>query len=195
MHYDQFSKANLTRCEAIDGFNHKLSAWSISDWLVAFVGEFGEMCNIQKKLNRVHSGIRGNREPTPDLVQKRRRELGDAGVYLDLIAQRMGFNLLDAMVEVFNLKSEELGYPVRIPIEGQLVDDQMPKDKPGQRVTFDYTNFRGDKSVRLVQPLWILFGVNEWHTEPQWLMVGYDVNKEAERTFAMKDIANWQPSP
>lgn len=117
MHYDQFSKANLTRCEAIDGFNHKLSAWSISDWLVAFVGEFGEMCNVQKKLNRVHSGIRGNREATPDLVQKRRRELGDAGVYLDLIAQRMGFNLLDAMVEVFNLKSEELGYPVQIPVE------------------------------------------------------------------------------
>lgn len=62
-------------------------------------------------------------------------------------------------------------------------------------VTFTYKNYRGETSVRLVRPITIAFGQNGFHPEPQWLMHGWDLNKDAERTFAMKDIQDWDPAP
>lgn len=122
MHFDQFSCANRTRCEAIDGFNHRLDSWSSSDWMVATVGELGEAANVLKKLNRVRDGIRGNKETEQELRDKFRKEIGDVGVYLDLLAQANGFNLLDAMIEVFNLKSKALNYPEILPKQ-HYIDD------------------------------------------------------------------------
>lgn len=61
-------------------------------------------------------------------------------------------------------------------------------------VTFTYKNHRGETSVRLVRPIMIAFGSNEFHSEPQWLLHGWDLSKEAERTFAMKDIKDWEDS-
>lgn len=61
-------------------------------------------------------------------------------------------------------------------------------------ITFTYTNHRGETSVRLVRPALIYFGSTEYHTEPQWLMYALDLNKNADRVFAMKDIKDWQPS-
>jgi len=59
-------------------------------------------------------------------------------------------------------------------------------------VTFTYKNHRGETSVRLVRPIMIAFGATEFHPEPQWLLHGWDLNKEAERTFAMNDIFGWE---
>lgn len=59
-------------------------------------------------------------------------------------------------------------------------------------VTFTYKNHRGETSVRLVRPIMIAFGANAFHREPQWLLRAWDLNKEAERTFAMKDIRDWE---
>lgn len=60
-------------------------------------------------------------------------------------------------------------------------------------VTFTYTNHRGETSVRLVRPTKFWFGSTEWHPKPQWMMHALDLNKNFERTFAMKDIKDWQP--
>jgi predicted DNA-binding transcriptional regulator YafY len=60
-------------------------------------------------------------------------------------------------------------------------------------VTFTYKNHRGEISVRLIRPIMIAFGSNEYHPEPQWLLHAFDLNKEDERTFAMKDIKDWEP--
>ena len=60
-------------------------------------------------------------------------------------------------------------------------------------VTFTYKNYRGEVSVRLVCPIMIAFGRTGFHPEPQWLLHAWDLNKEAERTFAMKDISDWDP--
>lgn len=62
-------------------------------------------------------------------------------------------------------------------------------------VTFTYKNYRGETSVRLVRPIMVSFGATGFHPEPQWLLHGWDVNKDAERTFAMKDIKDWEASP
>lgn len=108
--FEEFSKANRLRCEAANGFNHKLEQWSESDWMTALVGEVGEAANIVKKLNRYRDGVRGNKAPIEDLKDQLRKELGDVFVYLDLLCQLLDFNVGDAAKEVFNSKSKEIGY-------------------------------------------------------------------------------------
>lgn len=109
-----FSEANRKRCESPQGFNHALSGWSTSDWFLAALGELGEAANIAKKLNRVRDGIPGNKETPEELRAKLRHELGDVFVYLDLLAQSLGFTIGDAAAEVFNNKSAEIGYPEQV---------------------------------------------------------------------------------
>ena len=55
-----------------------------------------------------------------------------------------------------------------------------------------YTNYKGVTATRYIVPIEILFGHNEWHTQDQWLMRALDVEKNAERTFALKDISSWE---
>lgn len=112
--FSMFSSINRDRCESPEGFNHSLASWTTSDWFTAIVGELGEAANVAKKLNRVRDGIPGNKENADALREKLRRELGDVFVYLDLLAQSLGFSIGTAAVEVFNAKSAELGSPFLI---------------------------------------------------------------------------------
>lgn len=67
---------------------------------------------------------------------------------------------------------------------------------PGEQVEICYVNHRGELSVRRIMPKAIRFGIEPpWHTEPQWLLDAFDVDKKAERTFAMKDIHYWRAVP
>ena len=111
MTFGQFSEANRARCESPEGFNHLLTGWSTSDWMTALVGEVGEAANVVKKLNRYRDGVPGNKVSERDLRDQLRRELGDVFVYLDLMAQSLGFTIADAATEVFNAKSADIGYP------------------------------------------------------------------------------------
>ncbi|MDD4974461.1 MAG: hypothetical protein PHY93_08920 [Bacteriovorax sp.] len=58
-------------------------------------------------------------------------------------------------------------------------------------VKFKYTNYKGEISWRLVEPISIRFGSTEWHPELQWLLKAFDLEKKTEREFAMKDIQGW----
>lgn len=55
-------------------------------------------------------------------------------------------------------------------------------------ITIDYTNWRGERSLRQVQPIRIEHGSNEWHRTPQWLLVAIDLRTGEERTFALSCI-------
>lgn len=59
-------------------------------------------------------------------------------------------------------------------------------------VEIDYTNHRGERGVRRIKPLQMLFGHSQWHQGPQWLLDAMDLDKNAPRTFAMKDIHGWR---
>lgn len=109
MDLKRFSRINRERCEAADGFNHRLEDWSLSDWFLATVGELGEAANVGKKLNRVRDGIPGNKETEPELREKLKREIADTFIYMDLLAQSQGFELSDVVPEVFNAKSAAIG--------------------------------------------------------------------------------------
>lgn len=56
-----------------------------------------------------------------------------------------------------------------------------------------YTNWKGIKAKRTIQPIGIWFGKTEFHPDEQWLLKAVDIEKGEERDFAMKDIESWQP--
>lgn len=59
-----------------------------------------------------------------------------------------------------------------------------------------YTNHRGVfNPERPIVPLSIRFGTSQWHSKPQWLMLGVDVNKGENREFATADMQEVRPSP
>jgi hypothetical protein len=53
-----------------------------------------------------------------------------------------------------------------------------------------YTNYRGETSVRRIIPKSVRFGSTEWHPEPQWLLLAWDDDKQADREFALKDFGS-----
>lgn len=60
-----------------------------------------------------------------------------------------------------------------------------------KELIFWYRNYRGQEGYRRVRPLGIRFGTNEWHTDPQWLLLAIDLEKDAEREFAMCGITSF----
>jgi predicted DNA-binding transcriptional regulator YafY len=61
-------------------------------------------------------------------------------------------------------------------------------------VIIDYTNYRGERGERRIVPLGIHFWETEWHPERQWILRAFDMERELERQFAMKDIHSWRPA-
>ena len=64
-----------------------------------------------------------------------------------------------------------------------------------QDVSVIYTNWKGETSIRRILPIQVVFTSNEWHKEEQWLLEARDLDKDAIRTFAMKDIRWWGNLP
>lgn len=62
--------------------------------------------------------------------------------------------------------------------------------KAGEEIEFDYVNWKGEFGKRRVLVYHILWGSNKYHPEEQWLLVAEDLDKDALRTFAMKDMKN-----
>lgn len=54
-----------------------------------------------------------------------------------------------------------------------------------------YTNYRGETNLRRIIPERIHFGSTEWHPARQWFLDAIDVEKNATRSFALKDIRAW----
>ncbi len=66
---------------------------------------------------------------------------------------------------------------------------------PNREVTITYTNHRGEIGDRRITPTGKMFyGKTEYHPVDQWFMVAYCHTKQAEREFAVKDIAMWDPT-
>lgn len=65
-------------------------------------------------------------------------------------------------------------------------------DKP---IWIDYTNHRGERRWRHIEPRRIYWGSTEWHQQPQWLMHAFDVEKVHDRDFALSGIHEWSDQP
>lgn len=60
-----------------------------------------------------------------------------------------------------------------------------------KKVIIDYTNWKGERSLRTITPRMMYWGSTNYHQETQWLLNAFDVEKQVERTFAMRDIHSW----
>lgn len=58
-------------------------------------------------------------------------------------------------------------------------------------VRFLYRNWRGLITIRKLYPKGIRFDSTEYHPEPQWLLDGYDLDKRADRSYALKGVLIW----
>lgn len=64
----------------------------------------------------------------------------------------------------------------------------MPSVK---QIWIDYTNWRGERDWRRIEPREINFLSTDYHPEPQWLLMAWDQEKGDWRSFAIKDIHAW----
>lgn len=96
---------NADRC--INGWNHRLEDWSLSDWLIAIGGEVGEALNVVKKLNRERDGIIGNTVSPAVLMEALADELADAVIYIDLIASRLDVEVDQRTFDEFRTATEQ----------------------------------------------------------------------------------------
>lgn len=63
---------------------------------------------------------------------------------------------------------------------------------PAKAIIIDYTNHRGERAERVVIPIDLFFGRTAYHETAQWLMHAWDVARQLNRTFAMKDVHSWR---
>jgi predicted DNA-binding transcriptional regulator YafY len=69
----------------------------------------------------------------------------------------------------------------------------MDPDQRIKIVEIDYTNHAQERARRRILPLRMTFKSTEWHPVAQWILDAFDVDKLAERSFAVKDIHSWTP--
>ena len=60
------------------------------------------------------------------------------------------------------------------------------------QLVFEYMNWEGKWGVRRVRPIKLWYGSTQWHQEPGWLLKAMDLEKNAERDFAVKDIVRFR---
>ena len=58
---------------------------------------------------------------------------------------------------------------------------------PNRRIRLDYTNWRGERRWRVVEPLELWFGATPHHPGHQWFLRATDTEKGL-RDFALLDI-------
>lgn len=61
------------------------------------------------------------------------------------------------------------------------------------KVEIDYTNWRGERALRVIIPVSIRFGKTSWHPEPQWLLRAWDEAKGELRDLALSGLHSWKP--
>lgn len=59
------------------------------------------------------------------------------------------------------------------------------RDSEAEPLVFEYTNHRGVTATRKAHPLHRYIGTTEFYPEPQWLLLAYDLDRGAERVFAL----------
>ena len=55
-------------------------------------------------------------------------------------------------------------------------------------IKIDYQNWKGERRIREILPIRLLWGSNEYHPTEQWLLEATDLEKQATRFFALKGI-------
>lgn len=102
--FERLREANLSRAISHQGGIH---TWDTADWLVEFMGEAGELCNVVKKLKRLNDGIDKDHLVREKIIQNIKEELADAMICLDLVASSLGLKIEEVVPPKFNATSKK----------------------------------------------------------------------------------------
>lgn len=98
-----------------------LAEWSPLEWAGAMAGEAGEACNAAKKLKRIDGNLKNiNHEEGRSLTERSAachqvaKEVADTIIYGVLLVAAVGEDIESVLIDVFNKKSEEYGFPERL---------------------------------------------------------------------------------
>lgn len=98
---ENLREANIARQKEWDANNQLTLTYSSNE----LAGEVGELCNEIKKLERERLGIVGSRTT----MEKVRQELADVVICADLLGMRLNIDLGEAVINKFNLTSNNNG--------------------------------------------------------------------------------------
>jgi hypothetical protein len=62
--------------------------------------------------------------------------------------------------------------------------------KNGMTIAFHYENWQGVSAERTCEVIGLFYGQNEWHKENQFMLKGLDLEKNQERTYAIRDMSD-----
>lgn len=139
--FGQLRQANETRKRLFTNSKGELAhpedavQWTRAEWLEAMVGELGEYCNDSKKFRRGDL----TRE---QFIRKALEEIGGTLLYLDLLCSEIAaetnsaFNLGYAVAYEFNRKSAQIGCPIFLTENGNMLnlvkaEDLLAFELPG----------------------------------------------------------------
>lgn len=152
---------------------------------IGVAGEGGEIAELAKKAIFHGHGID---------VARWKEELGDLLWYVADCCSKLGLTIEEVMLGNVAKLAERFpdGFD---PARTSGAQTPVLTIVPEMRARVDYTNYRGERKIRLVDfadnvPY---LGSTEWHREPQWLISGWDIEKKAMRTFALASIHEWWP--
>jgi len=115
-----------------------------------------------------------------DFVEEMTKYLGKEATIVEIIytdwqygldIDNNHFSWTNEMLELIEPKANKLQtQPVEIPIKVK------------------YKNWQGQIGIRTIIPLPVHYGHTDFHSHDQWLLDVWDVEKDAQRTYALMDI-------
>lgn len=85
--------------------------------------------------------------------------------------------------------TQAIGMRVEMVLQNRIANEWgCGFDEPSDHLHFTYRNYKGEVSERRVVPYRVYYGATGHHTEPQWLLRGFDIEKLAIRTYALSDV-------
>ena len=106
--FERLREANISLVEEVF---HPIAEWSPTDWACAAAGEMGEACNLVKKMRRNMVTVESYPLQFREAILE---ELADTVIYLDLLAERLGLSLADAVRKKFDHVAAKNGSKVRL---------------------------------------------------------------------------------
>lgn len=67
-----------------------------------------------------------------------------------------------------------------------------PQKSHDHVVTIDYTNWQGERRLRRIRPIQLMYVSTPHHQKEQWVLQALDLDKDALRMFSIKDIHRWE---
>jgi len=113
MKFETLRKANIKRNDEVFS---PCNNWSLMEWACAMAGEAGEVCGAIKKLRRLDEGTNSDKDSKDrdHYYVQVAHEMADVIIYLDLMADKMGIDLGEAVKQKFNQVSDRMKATVYI---------------------------------------------------------------------------------